>query len=55
MYKRKPKWPETLLHYLMTRATPVDGMVWVKPQRSLRPKTADETSKTSCTPARTMA
>jgi hypothetical protein len=37
MQKRKLKWPEALLHYFMTRATPVDGMVWVKPQRSVRP------------------
>jgi hypothetical protein len=35
MNQRKPKWPEAILTYLVTRAVPVDGaMVWVKPKKS---------------------
>jgi hypothetical protein len=42
MNQRKLKWPEAILKYLMTHATPVDGMVWVKPRRSAPPRPVTE-------------
>ena len=32
--KSKPTWKDTLLHYFIAGAVPVDGIVWVKPERS---------------------
>jgi len=41
MNNRKLKWPEAILKYLLTRATPVDGdMVWVPPPRRAEPAPA---------------